>query len=239
MTPSDWTHPLCEAFLDGAASIGIPRNPDYNGASQFGASYTQRTIASGLRESAATSFLKPMLKNHNLSIKTNAHILKLCLKEREVTGLIYRQNAKEHFLKARREIILCGVVINSPQLLQLSGIGDPTHLKNIGVEVVYSLPGVGQNLRDHFATRFIYRVKIVKTFNERMRGLAFVHEALKCALGKPSVLSRPATACYAFAKSSPLIETRDLQITFMPASYKEGVQSQLDERPGMTLAAWQ
>ena len=91
--------------------------------------------------------------------------MKLSLKDREVTGLTYRQNGKEHFLQARREIILCGGVINSPQLLQLSGIGDPTHLKNIGVEVGYSLPGVGQNLRDHFATRFTYRVKNVKTFN--------------------------------------------------------------------------
>ena len=239
VTPSDWTHPLCEAFLDGAASIGIPRNPDYNGAHQFGASYTQRTIAWGRRQSAATSFLKPALKKHNISLKTNAHVLQLSLKEREVTGLTYRQNGKEHFLKARREIILCGGVINSPQLLQLSGIGDPTHLKNIGVEVAYSLPSVGQNLRDHYATRFTYRVKNVKTFNERTQGLAFVKEAVKWALGKPSVLSLPATACYAFAKSSPLIETSDLQITFMPASYKEGVQSQLDECPGMTLAAWQ
>ena len=154
-----------EAFLDGAATIGIPRNSDYNGASQFGASYTQRTIAWGRRQSAATSFLKPALKNHNISVKTNAHVLKLSLKEREVTGLNYRQNGKEHFLKARREIILYGGVINTPQLLQLSGIGDPTNLKNIVVEVCHSLPGVGKNLPDHFATRFTYRVKNAKTFN--------------------------------------------------------------------------
>ncbi len=239
VTPSDWTHPLCEAFLDSAASIGIPRNLDYNGLSQFGASYTQRTIANGRRQSAATSFLMPALKNNNISLKTNAHVLKLSLKAREITGLIYRQNGKEYSLKARREIILCGGVINSPQLLQLSGIGDPMHLKDIGVEVSHSLTGVGQNLRDHFATRFTYRVKNAKTFNERTRGLAFVNEAAKWALGKSSVLSLPATACYAFAKSSPVIETSDLQITFMPASYKEGVQSQLDICPGMTLAAWQ
>ena len=141
-------------------------------------------------------------------------------------------------MKARREIILCGGVVNSPQLFQLLGIGDPTHLKNIGVEFGYSLPRVGQNLRNHSASRFTCRVRNVKTFNERTWGLAFVNEAVKWALGNPSVLSLPATACYAFAKSSPVIETSDLQITFMPASYTEEVQSQLDERPGMNLMAW-
>ena len=113
-------------------------------------------------------------------------------------------------------------MINSPKLLQLSGIGDPTHLKNIDVEVGYSLPGVGQNLRYRFATRFTFRVKNVKTFNEKTRELAFGNEAVKWALDNPLVLSLPATACYAFAKSSPVIETGDLQITFMPAICKEG-----------------
>ena len=239
VTPSDWTHPLCEAFLDSAASIGIPRNPDYNGAAQFGASYTQRTISNGRRQSAATSFLKPALKSENISLKTNSQVIKLILENKTVTVLTYRQNGQLKSLKARREVILCGGVINTPQLLQVSGIGDPQHLNQIGVPVIHPLPGVGQNLRDHFATRFTYRVKNAHTFNERARGFAFLSEATKWALGKPSILSLPATACYAFAKSNPIIETSDLQITFMPASYKEGVQSQLDEHPGMTLAAWQ
>lgn len=239
VTPSDWTHPLCEAFLDSAASIGIPRNPDYNGAEQFGASYTQRTISNGRRQSAATSFLKPALKSRNIFLKTDAQVIKLILENKIVTSLTYRQNGQIKSLKARREVILCGGVINTPQLLQVSGIGDPKHLNQIGVPVIHSLPAVGQNLRDHFATRFTYRVKNAHTFNERARGFAFLSEVTKWALGKPSILSLPATACYAFAKSNPIIELSDLQITFMPASYREGVQSQLDEQPGMTLAAWQ
>jgi choline dehydrogenase len=142
-------------------------------------------------------------------------------------------------VRARREVILCGGVINSPQLLQLSGIGDPEHLAEIGVPLVHALPGVGKNLRDHYTPRFTARVKNAATFNERVRGLPFAAEVVKWLIGKPSVLSLPATVCYAFARSHPALEVNDIQITFMPASYREGNQSALDDQPGMTIAAWQ
>ena len=239
VTPSPWTHPLCEAFLDGAQSLGIPRNPDYNGASQFGAAYTQRTIASGYRQSAATAFLKPALRNQNINLRTNALVTRLLFKGNRAVGVEMLQGKATKRLRARREIILCGGVINSPQLLQISGIGDPDHLSDIGVEVANALPGVGQNLRDHFTPRFTARVKNSDTFNEKSHGLALLAESTKWMFGRPSILSLPATACYAFAKSDPVLDQSDLQITFMPASYKEGVQSQLDDQPGMTFAAWQ
>lgn len=239
VTPSPWKHPLCEAFLDAAESLGIPRNRDYNGAQQFGAAYTQRTISSGLRQSAATAFLKPKLKQSNIELKTNAQVTRIDFDGKRATGITYRQNGKVKSIQARREIVLSGGVINSPQLLQVSGIGDPQHLTDIGVPVVHALPGVGANLRDHFTPRFTARVKGTSTFNERSRGFAFIKETAKWLTGNPSILSLPATACYAFAKSNSVLDDSDLQITFMPASYKEGVQSQLDDQPGMTLAAWQ
>ena len=158
---------------------------------------------------------------------------------RRAVGVRYRRGGQSTEIRARREVVLAGGVINSPQLLQISGIGDPEHLAQLGVEVVQALPGVGANLRDHFTPRFTARVKGVDTFNEKAKGLRFVGEVAKWALGRPSILSLPSTACYAFAKSDPVLEDSDLQITFMPASYKEGVQSQLDDAPGMTLAAWQ
>ncbi|MEL6477083.1 MAG: GMC oxidoreductase, partial [Pseudomonadota bacterium] len=136
-------------------------------------------------------------------------------------------------------VILCGGVINSPQLLQVSGIGDPSHLAEIGVPVRHALPGVGANLRDHYTPRFSARVKGAETFNERARGWAFAEEVGKWLIGRPSILSLPATACYAFARSDSVLDVNDLQITFMPASYKEGHQSTLDDQPGMTIAAWQ
>ena len=239
VTPSPWTHPLCEAFLDAAASLGIPRNPDYNGIEQFGAAYTQRTIARGLRQSSATAFLKPALKKSNIALRTNCQVTQINLENNRATGVTFRQKGQLKSIRARGEIILSGGVINSPQLLQISGIGDPQHLAAIGVPVLHPLPGVGANLRDHFTPRFTARVKQASTFNEKSRGLALVAQAAKWIVGRPSILSLPATACYAFAKSDPVLDESDLQITFMPASYKEGVQSQLDDQPGMTLAAWQ
>jgi choline dehydrogenase len=183
--------------------------------------------------------LRPQLKNPNLHVLTNAHVTGLVLDGKTATGVTLRRGGDTQQITARREVILCGGVINTPQLLQVSGIGDPEHLNVIGVETRHALPGVGQNLRDHYTPRFTARVTGIKTFNERTRGLAFVGETAKWLTGRPSILSLPSTVCYAFAKSNPVLEESDLQITFMPASYKEGNQSQLDRQPGMTLAAWQ
>ncbi len=239
VTPSPWTHPLCEAFLEGAESLGIPRNADYNAGHQFGASYAQRTIASGRRQSAATAFLRPERRNPNLRILTNAMATGITFDGLAATGVNLLHHGRSKTVYARREVILAGGVINSPQLLQLSGIGDPDHLKSLGISVRHALPGVGMNLRDHYTPRFTARVNGTTTFNERANGLALGVEVAKWIFGKPSILSLPSTACYAFAKSDPILEESDLQITFMPASYKEGHQSQLDDEPGMTLAAWQ
>lgn len=239
VTPSPWTHPLCEAFLDSAESLGIPRNPDYNGTHQFGAAYTQRTISGGMRQSAAVAFLKPALRNQNVSVRTNSHVTQIHFEDNKATGVSYKNGNGVRAMRARREIVLCGGVINTPQLLQVSGVGEPRHLSSLGIPIQHALPGVGTNLRDHFTPRFTARVKGTQTFNEKSRGLAFIGEVTKWMLGNPSILSLPATACYAFAKSEPVLDESDLQITFMPASYKEGVQSQLDDQPGMTLAAWQ
>lgn len=238
VTQSPWTHPLCEAFLDSAASLGVPRNPDYNGARQLGGSYSQRTIVGRWRQSSAKAFLRPAMKRPNLEVRTEAHATGLIFEGRRAVGVRYRRGGARE-VRARREVVLCGGVINSPQLLQISGVGDPAHLGSIGVETRHALPGVGANMRDHYTPRFTARVKNAATFNERTRGLAFAAELAKFALGRPSVLALPATACYAFARSDEALEDSDLQITFMPASYKEGRQNQLDDQPGMTLAAWQ
>jgi len=242
VTDSDWTHPICDAFIEGASELGIPRNPDYNGPSQEGVSYTQRTILNGRRMSSAQAFLKPAKSRPNLHIRTNAHAIEITLQGKRATGVTYRtggRNGAVTSLRANREIILSGGVINSPQLLQLSGIGNPDHLKSIGIDVVHALSGVGENLRDHYTPRFTARVKNAETINERTHGLKLAGEITRWLLGRSSVMSLPATSVYAFCRSDPALDTNDLQITFTPASYKEGVQSKLDDQPGMTIAAWQ
>lgn len=242
VTPSDWRHPLVEAFMDGAETLGIPRNPDYNGKTQEGCSYTQRTIVDGRRQSAAKAFLTPIKSRANLEVRTGAHVTSLDFDERRCTGVTYAKGGRGGpavEVRAAREVILSGGVINSPQILQLSGIGDPAHLADLGIETRHALPGVGENLRDHYTPRFTARVKNSDTFNERVHGLGLWAEAVKWAFKRPSVLGIPSTVCYCFARSHEALDQNDLQITFMPASYKEGHQSTLDTEPGMTVAAWQ
>ncbi len=242
VTTMDWKDPLCEAFMAGAISLGIPRNPDYNGAIQEGVSYAQRTIKNGLRVSAATAFLHPARKRGNVDVRTRAHATEIILEGKRAVGVRYRRggrNGSLHEVRASREVILSGGSYNSPQLLQLSGIGAPDLLRSHGIEVKHALPGVGEGLQDHYAPRSVARVKNIKTINERRRGLRLIGEAFKWAATRRGLLSLSPTMVYCFWHSGETTESSDLQLTFTPASYKEGVQGQLEDLPGMTVASWQ
>jgi choline dehydrogenase len=238
----DWRHPLCEAFIAGAVSLGIPRNPDYNGAVQEGVAYAQRTIGNGRRVSAATAFLHPARRRPNLTVRTRAHITQLLLDGRRCIGVAYNAGGRSgaaRTIRAAREVILSAGAYNSPQLLQLSGIGAPELLQALGIPVRHALGGVGENLRDHYAPRFTVRVKDIDTINERARGLRLAREVIRYAATRKGILALNPTLVYCFWRSDPGVETSDLQLTFTPASYREGVQGELDLEPGMTIASWQ
>ena len=238
----DWRDPLCDAFIQGANSIGIPSNTDYNGAQQEGVSYVQRTTHKRLRVSAAKAFLNPAKSRSNLTIITNALATKIMLDGKRAVGVLYKKGSKDAHtleLKANKEVILSGGAINSPQLLQLSGIGPSDLLKTHGIEVQHELPGVGLNLRDHYAPRFTARAKNITTINEKARGPRLWGEVAKYFLGAKSIVTLSPTLVYCFWHSNESVKNHDLQLTFTPASYKEGVQSQLDDQPGFTIASWQ
>ncbi|MEN3386558.1 MAG: choline dehydrogenase [Hyphomicrobiales bacterium] len=242
VTDIDQRHPLCEAFIAGAVSLGIPRNPDYNGESQLGINYAQRTIQNGRRMSAARAFLHPAMKRPNLSVVTHAHATDLVFEGQRVVGVRYLKggrNGAPGQVRAAREVILAGGTFNSPQLLQMSGVGAPELLQSLGIPVRHALPGVGENLCDHYAPRFAVRVKNIATINERSRGLKLAVEIAKWCLGGKSILGLSPTQVYCFWKSEPHLETSDIQLTFTPASYLEGQQGQLEREPGMTVAPWQ
>lgn len=239
VTDTPWKHELCEAFIEGAVGMGIPRNPDYNGKTQDGVGYFQRAIHKGRRMSAARAFLHPAMGRQNLQVITHAHATQILFEGPRAVGVEYDQGGTRKQAKARREVILCGGVVNSPQLLQISGIGDPEHLKRIGVAVRHALPGVGQNLRDHYAVRMVARVKNTWTINEKSRGLGLAGEVAKYFTGQASILGLCPSLVHCFWKSHDAVQGNDLQMTFTPASYKEGVQSQLDRFPGVTCAPWQ
>jgi choline dehydrogenase len=238
----DWRDPLCEAFIEGAVEQGIPRNRDYNGTMQAGVSYVQRVIEGGRRVSAARAFLRPAMKRPNLTVRTNAHATAIVLEGKRAVGVRYSKGGRGGTpmeVRARKELILSGGTVNSPQLLQVSGIGPAPLLQSLGIEVKHALPGVGENLRDHYAPRFVARVKNAQTINELSHGPKLVGQVLKYAISRKGILALNPTLVYVFWKSDERVDNYDLQLTFTPASYKEGVQSKLDDYPGMTVASWQ
>jgi hypothetical protein len=192
--------------------------------------------------SAARAFLHPAMKRPNLDVRTGVHVTSIDFDGRRATGISYRKggrNGARHTLKASREVILCGGSYNSPQLLQISGIGPPEVLGSLGIQVRHALAGVGENLKDHYAPRFAARVKNIETINERTRGLKLATEVAKWAFQRKGILALSPTLVYAFWHSGETAESSDVQLTFTPASYMEGVQGQLEREPGMTVASWQ
>ncbi|MEP6609874.1 MAG: choline dehydrogenase [Burkholderiaceae bacterium] len=164
-------HVLIDAFLDGATSIGVPRNDDFNGGTQEGAGYFQLTTHKGWRSSAATAYLKPVRHRPNLHVKTAAYATKLLLDGRRATGVSYRHNGRDVDAHCTREVLLAAGAIQSPQLLQLSGIGPPAWLAQHGVSVVHDLPGVGENLQDHLQVRLVYECTQPITTNDELRSI--------------------------------------------------------------------
>jgi choline dehydrogenase len=242
VTTMDWKDTLCEAFMAGAISLGIPRNPDYNGAIQEGVSYAQRTIFKGRRVSAATAFLHPARKRPNVHVHTHAHATEIVFEGKRAVGVRYMKGGRGGTpceVRASKEVILSGGAYNSPQLLQLSGVGAPGLLQSLGITVRHALPAVGEGLQDHYAPRSVARVKNIKTINELRQGWHLWVEALKYATTRGGLLSLSPTMVYCFWHSGETTESSDLQLTFTPASYKEGVQGQLEDQPGMTVASWQ
>tara|TARA_R110002110_G_scaffold376568_2_gene586689 strand:+ start:197107 stop:198738 length:1632 start_codon:yes stop_codon:yes gene_type:complete len=238
VTDIDGPEPICEAFIDGAVGMGIPRNPDYNGATQAGVGYFQRVIENGRRVSAAWAFLHPVKHRPNLDIRTNAHTQRILFEGARAVGALYKQGDREVEIRARREVILSSGSVGSPQLLQISGVGPAALLKDIGVDVVHDLPGVGENLSDHYLVRMVARVRNARTINERARGLSLVREVANYALRRKGILAMSPSQVFAFWKSHPAMDLPDLQLIFTPASYKEGMIAQLDDEPGMTAASF-
>jgi choline dehydrogenase len=242
VTDIDWHHPLCEAFIAGAVSLGIPRNPDYNGTTQEGVAYAQRTIHRGRRVSAATSFLKPAMRRANLAVHTRAHATEIVLEGKRAVGVRYAKGGRGGAVvevRAAKAVLLAGGTYNSPQLLQLSGIGPAPLLQSLGIAVKHALAGVGEGLQDHYAPRSVARVKNSDSINERVRGLNLAIEALKWATTRRGVLALSPTLVYCFWHSGETAESSDLQLTFTPASYEEGEMGKLEDEPGMTCASWQ
>ena len=230
------THPLCDALIEAAKACGYPHNPDVNGASQDGFGYCQITVSKGRRASAAQAFLAPVRSRPNLTVLTHALTTRVLLEGKRAVGVEYSQHGERKTARARREVILCGGAINSPQILELSGVGDGERLRELGVETAHHLPGVGENLQDHFAIRMSWRMSGITTFNERTRGVALVREGLRYLWNRTGVLALSAANITGYVRTREGVETPDVQYFMTPASFPDSQDRTLEREPGMTMA---
>jgi choline dehydrogenase len=229
-------HPLVEAMIAGACELGIPRNDDFNGATQEGAGYYQLSTRRGRRCSTAVAYLNPARTRPNLRVETNAHATRVLVEDRRATGVTYLQAGVEHTAFARREVILCAGALQSPQLLQLSGIGPPALLQPLGIPVQHALEGVGENLQDHLQARVIFRCTQPITTNDALRTW---HGKLKIGLDYLLTRSGPMAVGInqggIFARAMPDATRPDVQFHFATLS-SDMAGSPVHEFPGFTMS---
>jgi choline dehydrogenase len=218
---SDLGHPdpLSAAFITAAAETGLPVNPDFNGALQEGAGFFQTTTRHGRRASAAVAYLRPAKGRNNLRVETSALAQRVVFEGRRADAVEYRQAGALKTARARREILVSGGAFNSPQLLQLSGVGPPDLLRKHGIEVVLDAPGVGQNLQDHMQVRVVMRCSQRITLNDIVN-----HPVRKILMGmryaafRTGPLTIAAGTSGAFFRTNPRLATPDVQVHFLPFS---------------------
>ncbi len=162
-------HELIEAVIAAAGEIGIARNDDFNGARQEGAGYYHLSTKKGWRCSTADAYLKPARGRANLRVQTRARATRLVFDGKRTDAVVYRARGEEHAVRARREILLCAGALQSPHLLQLSGVGPPALLRQFGIATVHALDGVGENLQDHLQARVIFECTRPITTNDDLR----------------------------------------------------------------------
>ena len=210
---------LLDAFLEAAVEAGIPRTNDFNTGSNEGIAYFHVNQKQGRRWSAARGFLKPTLKRPGLKLGTQAHATQLLVEDGRITGVDFVQGGEHKRVRARAEVILCAGAVGSPQLLQLSGIGDAERLNALGIPVVHHAPGVGENLQDHLQLRPIYRVTGIRTLNEDYGSLLRKGQmALEYALFRRGALTMAPSQLGAFTRSSPDQATPNIQFHVQPLS---------------------
>ncbi len=224
-------HPLCTTFVTTCERLGIRRTQDFNGAENEGAGIWQVTISDGVRVSTANAYLRPALSRSNLVLETRAQATRVLLDGTRATGIEYvRADGKRHegvqqgervrhTATARREVILSAGAINSPQLLELSGIGDPLILKPLGIRVAAALPAVGHGLQDHLAVNYFYRSR-VPTLNDELAPLfGKIKAGLRYALGRRGPLAMSVNQAGAFVREGEHLTRPNLHVYFNPASY--------------------
>jgi choline dehydrogenase len=212
-------HPLCESFLEACDTLGIARTRDFNGAHTEGSGLWEVTIKDGVRVSASNAYLRPAWRRANLEISKRAQATRVIIEDGRATGVEFLQRGTLRSARAGREVIVAAGAINSPQLLELSGIGDAQLLRSFGLTVAVDSPAVGRGLQDHLAVNYYYRSRVRTLNNELAPFLGKLRAALRYAFGKGGPLAMSVNQAGAFVRSRAGLNGPNMHIYFNPASY--------------------
>jgi len=217
VTQGEKYSPFFDLFTEAAKAAGFPENPDYSGDGQYGVSMAQNTISRGMRQSTASQFIAPVMRQGNLRVIRGAHVTRLLLDGKRCIGVTFRQGDQTKQLKAAREVVLSAGTIASPQILELSGIGNPDFLARHGVEAAHSLPGVGENMRDHYGCTLEWEFnRKGLSMADRGRGLRLMREVMSYGLTRKGFLSQGWATMRVFGKSHSGVEDTDLALMANP-----------------------
>jgi choline dehydrogenase len=230
---------VSQSVLAAGMEMGLPLNQDVNNGEQYGIGYFHLTTEHGRRCSSAHAFLRPALQRPNLTVLTQAHVAKLEIKHKICQGVKYTHQGQQCHAVARKEVILSAGAIASPQLLQVSGIGDQAHIKSLGVPCVHQLPAVGQNLSEHYLVALPYRLNSKLGHNYQLRSWRLIWHLLRYVLFKTGPFKDSGVTVQAYLKSTLSPDRPDLQFHFFPFSPKfepnKTVQTKLETEPGMMI----
>lgn len=212
-------HPLCDRYIASCESLGFPATPDFNGERGEGVGIYQINTRSGFRSCSANEHLRSARSRRNLEVRTKSLATRVLFEGKRASGVRYRRGGAEHTVTARRQLILCGGAINTPQLLQLSGVGDGARLQALGITPVHDSPAVGRNLQDHLAVSYFYGSS-VPTLNDQLGPfLGKVRAAFRYALTRRGPLAMSVNQGGGFVRSDASQPVPNLQLYFNPVSY--------------------
>ncbi|NKI15974.1 GMC oxidoreductase [Spongiibacter sp. KMU-166] len=234
-------YPACDAFIKAGGELGLKVREDVNQPDQEGIGYSPRTIWKGKRQSAAVAFLHPAKHRKNLTILVDTYTEKVEFDGRRASQVLCRTANERNRFSAKREIIVCAGAIESPVLLQRSGIGNASQLSPLGIDVISDLPGVGGNLREHFLHAMQYRVNARHlSHNHQYGGINLVKNALRYLVSKRGVLASTSHEAVAFVKTRKELDRPDAQIVMTPFSLDLplGEQVTFEKRPGIQIFSY-
>ncbi|MBV8876643.1 MAG: GMC family oxidoreductase N-terminal domain-containing protein [Gammaproteobacteria bacterium] len=216
---SSRVHPVCETFLAACSTLGIPATRDFNAAQPEGAGVWQVSIKDGVRVSTGNAYLRPAMRRSNLEVQLHALATRVSFEGTRARGVEYERHGVRREARARGEVLLCGGAINSPQLLELSGVGDAALLQSFGIKVVADSSAVGVGLQDHLAVNYYFRSRVPTLNDELAPFFGKVKAAIRYALTRRGPLSMSVNQAGAFLRSRPELTRPNLHIYFNPASY--------------------